>query len=76
MIMNMFTIKISKVIWKIYDDRKGKYMFLGVTLILKKKLKNLVISCQIDNTTNSVQNVNLTTECYIVTRWQSLYTSG
>ena len=24
MIMNMFTIKISKVIWKIYDDRKGK----------------------------------------------------
>ena len=36
MIMNMFTIKISKVIWKIYDDRKGKYMSLDVTLILKK----------------------------------------
>ena len=73
MIMNMFTIKISKVIWKVYDDRKGKYVSLGVTLILKK---NLLISCQIDNTTNSVQNMNLTTECYIVTRWQSLYTSG
>ena len=34
MIMNMFTIKISKVIWQVYDDRKGKYMPLGVTLIL------------------------------------------
>ena len=27
-----------------------------------------------DNTINSVQNMNLTTERYIVTRWQSLYT--
>ena len=34
MIMNMFTIKISKVIWQVYDDRKGKYMSLGVNLIL------------------------------------------
>ena len=34
MTMNMFTMKISKVIWQVYDDRKGKYMPLGITLIL------------------------------------------
>ena len=59
----------------------GKYMTIEranicLWVLLSFLKKNLVISCQIDNTTNSVQNMNLTTECYIVTRWQSLYTSG
>ena len=72
MIINMFTIKISKVIWQVWR-KKGQIYASGC---YSHPLKNLVISCQIDNMINSVQNMDLTTERYIVTCWQSLYTSG
>ena len=63
--------QIGKAIWQVYDDRKGKYMPLSVTLIPEKS-GHLVP----DTTANSVQYMNLTTEHYIVTWWQSHYTSG